>query len=90
MVLQMVAILCAYSPFIFFMNGISKIRLQMYSFAIGAIINIPLSILLVKYTSLGVEGVMVATILCIFPNVILAPMQYLRLINKKAKGIWNK
>lgn len=83
-------ILCSYSPFIFFMNGISKIRLQMYSFAIGALINIPLSILLVKYTSLGVEGVIIATILCIFPNVILAPMQYLKLINKKATGIWNK
>ena len=83
-------ILCAYSPFIFFMNGISKIRLQMHSFAIGALINIPLSIFLVKYTPLGVEGVIIATILCIFPNVILAPMQYSRLINKKAKGIWNK
>lgn len=84
------SILCSYSPFIFFMNGISKIRLQMYSFALGALINIPLSIFLVKYTALGVEGVMLATILCIFPNVILAPMQYLKLINKKAKGIWNK
>jgi len=84
------AVLCTYSPFIFFMNGISKIRLQMYSFAAGALINIPLSIFLVKYTSLGVEGVIIATILCIFPNVILAPMQYLKLINKKAKGIWNK
>ncbi len=84
------AILCTYSPFIFFMNGISKIRLQMYSFAAGALINIPLSIFLVKYTSLGVEGVIIATILCIFPNVILAPMQYLKLIDKKAKGIWDR
>lgn len=83
-------ILCTYSPFIFFMNGISKIRLQMYSFAIGALINVPLSIFLVKYTSLGVEGVIIATILCIFPNVILAPMQYFKLINKKATGIWHK
>jgi len=83
-------ILCAYSPFIFFMNGISKIRLQMYSFALGAIINIPLSVALVKYTSFAVEGVIIATILCIFPNVILAPMQYFKLINKKAKGVWNK
>lgn len=83
-------ILSIYSPFVFFINGISKIRLQVYAFAIGALINVPLSIVLVKYTSLGVEGVIIATILCVFPYAILFPIQYHKLINKKAKGIWNK
>lgn len=79
-----------YAPFNYFINGIGKIRLHMYVFAIGAIINIPLSIILVRYTSLGVEGVIIATNICIIPNLILFPLQYYKLINKTATGIWNK
>jgi O-antigen/teichoic acid export membrane protein len=79
-----------YAPFNFFINGVGKIRLHMYSFAAGAIINIPLSIVLVKYTLLGVEGVIIATIICVLPNLLLFPIQYFKLINKTANGIWNK
>ena len=62
----------------------------MYSFAIGALLNIPLSVVLVKYTVLGVEGVIIATIICVLPNLMLFPIQYSKLINKTANGIWNK
>lgn len=79
-----------YSPFNYFINGIGKIKLHMYSFGIGALLNIPLSIFLVRYVGLGVEGVMLATIICIFPNLILFPMQYFKIINNTATGIWNK
>ena len=79
-----------YAPYNFFINGIGKIRLHMYSFGIGAILNIPLSIVLVKYMALGVEGVIIASIICVLPNLLLFPMQYFKLINKKASGIWNK
>jgi O-antigen/teichoic acid export membrane protein len=79
-----------YAPFNYFINGIGKIKLHMYSFAIGAMINIPLSIVLVEYTTLGVEGVIIATIICILPNLIIFPMQYIKLINNTATGIWNK
>ncbi|MCB0452925.1 MAG: MATE family efflux transporter [Aequorivita sp.] len=84
------AITVLYAPFNYFINGVGKIKLHMYSFAIGALINIPLSIFLVKYTTLGVEGVMIATIICILPNLIIFPMQYLKLINNTAQGIWDK
>jgi O-antigen/teichoic acid export membrane protein len=84
------AITVLYAPFNYFINGIGKIKLHMYSFAIGALINIPLSIFLVKYTTLGVEGVIIATIICILPNLIIFPMQYLKLINNTATGIWDK
>lgn len=84
------AITALYAPFNYFINGVGKIKLHMYSFALGAIVNVPLSIVLVKYTSLGVEGVIIATILCIIPNLILFPVQYIKLISGKATGIWNK
>ncbi|MBU2947838.1 lipopolysaccharide biosynthesis protein [Zobellia uliginosa] len=89
MALYFIISLC-YSPFVFFINGIGKIKLQMYSVAIGALLNVPLSIFLVKYTSFGVEGVIIATSICVFPNLILLPIQYFKIINNRAIGIWDK
>jgi O-antigen/teichoic acid export membrane protein len=77
-------------PFTSFINGAGKVKLQMYTLVVTAVINIPLSIFFVKYTSMGVEGVILATIICILPHVILCPIQYYKLINNKADGIWNK
>ncbi len=83
-------IVVLYSPFNYFINGIGKIKLHMYSFGIGALLNIPLSIFLVRYLGMGVEGVMLASIICISPNLLLFPIQYYRIINNTATGIWNK
>ena len=79
-----------YGPYTYFINGTGKVRLQMYSIVITAILNIPLSIFLAKNIGLGVSGVILATILCLIPHVILCPLQYLKIINKTASGIWNK
>ena len=79
-----------YNPFTYFINGTGKIRLQMYSITITAILNIPLSIYLVNNTSLGVSSVILATIICIIPHAILCPIQYFKLINNTARGLWNK
>lgn len=83
-------VLSGYSPFNFFINGVGKIRLHMYTMCIAAIINIPLSILLVKATKLGVSAVIISTTICVLPNVLLLPIQYFKLINKKAIGVWDK
>ena len=80
----------SYAPFNFFLNGVGKIKLHMYSFAFGAILNVPISILLVRYFNMSTEGVIIATIICVLPNLFLFPLQYSKLINKRAKGIWNK
>jgi O-antigen/teichoic acid export membrane protein len=79
-----------YAPYTYFINGTGKVKLQMYSILITAIINIPLSIFLAKNMELGVSGVIIATILCIVPHAILCPIQYSQIINNKAYGIWNK
>ncbi|WP_282049057.1 lipopolysaccharide biosynthesis protein [Maribacter aquivivus] len=84
------AITMIYTPFNFFLNGVGKIRLHMIIFLVAAVINIPLSIFLVKATDWGINGVILATSICIFPNLILFPIQYYKLINKKATGIWDK
>jgi O-antigen/teichoic acid export membrane protein len=76
--------------FVYFINGTGKIRFQLYSSIVVAVINIPLSIFLAKNMNLGAAGVIMATCICLFPGVILAPYQYKKLLNKTARGIWNK
>lgn len=71
-----------------FQNGVGKIRLQLYFGIFGALINIPLAILLGKH--LGIYGVILATCLLSIINAIWSPIQYMKIINNKAKGIWNK
>ena len=77
------------SPFTFFLNGIGKIKLQLFQAVLTATLNIPLSIYLASYLGMGPKGVIMATIICSIPGLILAPMQYYKIINKRAIGIFN-
>ena len=76
-------------PFTFFINGTGKIKIQLIIGVAMAFINIPISIILVKFFNFGVSGVILATILCSVLGLIFYPIQYYKIINKKAKGIWN-
>lgn len=49
--------------FAFFVNGIGEMKTQIYTSVIALIINIPLSIFIVKYFDTGVYGIVVGTIL---------------------------
>lgn len=66
-----------------FLNAIGKIKLQMWLFVFGAIINIPISIFLVKNTDLGSGAVILGTVLSIFSLSILLPIQTNRILSKK-------
>jgi O-antigen/teichoic acid export membrane protein len=78
-----------YSPYTYFVNGIGKVKLQMYSIALTSLLNIPLSIFFAKIMGLGVQGIILATIICLIPHAILSPIQYWKIINNKACGIFN-
>ncbi len=73
-----------------FINGIGKVKLQMYSSMIGALVFITLAIFLIEYFKIGIIGLVLASILSNFYGLILAPIQYSKLINKRAKGIWSE
>ena len=79
-----------YLPFTYFINGTGKIRLQMFTLICMAIINIPLSYYFGKSLNMGLPGVILATIFCVIPHAVLSPIQYFKIINKRAYGIWNK
>lgn len=74
--------------YIYYLNGMGVIRLQVYLVIISGLINIPLAIFLSK--RIGVSGAILSTtILCILCGVIEI-IQYKKLITNKAMGIWRK
>jgi O-antigen/teichoic acid export membrane protein len=76
--------------FAYFLNGVSKIRLQLFSAIFIGIINIPLTYALVKFTKLGLSSIVISNIICILIGSIWSPIQCFKIINNKANGIWNK
>jgi len=69
--------------FAYFLNGIGKITAQLYLVFIGAVINIPLSIIFVQQFNLGSKGIVLSSIICLIPFSIYGPIEILKLLNKK-------
>lgn len=76
--------------FTYFINGVGKIKLQLYLSSIAGILNIPLSIMLAKTLNLGVTGVIMATSVCMLFGTFLIPIQYYKILNQKDEGIWGE
>lgn len=71
-----------------FMNGVGKISLQFLVTFFQSLLHIPFAIILGRWW--GLHGVVVVMILWSFINAIWEPIQFKRLIQKRAAGIWNK
>lgn len=65
--------------FIVYLNALSKLKGQLIISIFQAIINIPLSIFLINNTNFGSKGVILATILCMIPMSIYAPLKCLKI-----------
>jgi len=74
--------------FSFFLNGVGKVKLQMYLGISAAILNIPLALILGRW--MGIAGVILANVILTLLQVWVYPIQYRKLIAQKAYGIWNK
>lgn len=74
--------------FSYFINGIGKIRLQLYCSIFSAVIFIPLAIFLGKL--MGVNGICISMPLSIFISAIVLPIQCKHIINKRNSRFWNK
>lgn len=85
-----VAMLSFNMVYVHFINGIGKIQLQLIISVIVTIVNIPLSVYLGKYMGLGSTGVILASALCLSAPMVVFPIQFLKLINRTAEGVWNK
>ena len=78
------------SPYIIFINGTGKIRLQVYASVISTIVTIPLAIFFCRSLALGPSGVIVAMICSTLPTAIVWRIQYKKIMSETATGIWNK
>lgn len=72
----------------YLLNGIGKIRVQLYLYTVSTIINIPLGIVLGKVW--GISGVILSNIIIfIFMGTTLY-IQVKKIIDGRAYGVWNK
>jgi len=71
------------------LNATSKLRLQLYLSSIITPIYILLAVGFVKFTHLGVKGVILALIIATFPSAIVYPIQCMKILNHKG-GIWER
>lgn len=85
-----IAILNWSSIFSNFLNGIGKIRLQVTLAPIVGVLNICLSIFFVKVLKFGISAIPSANMLSLSIGAIVGFIQYKKIINNNAQGIWNK
>ena len=73
----------------YFINGIGKLRLQLIFSASAAIMFIPLANLAVRFTN---DIIWFIAVMCLvnIPGLIVNKIQFNKLINGHAKGIWNR
>jgi O-antigen/teichoic acid export membrane protein len=79
-----------FGPFVTFLNGVSKIRLGVYLTVVETVFYIPLAYLLSVNLHMGIVGILLAAIIIELPLRICQPIQYYKIINNTANGIWNK
>ncbi len=73
--------------FAFFLNGINELKIQTRISAIAMFINIPLSIVFVKYFAMGVEGVIFATTIALSIFAIAGPIQTRNILLKTKNAV---
>jgi len=83
-----VCVICWLNINIYPINGIGKIKLQVYSSIFEMILLIPVA--LWAGARWGAPGVVLAPVLVQIPRMVWSPIQLNKLIKNKASGIWNK
>ncbi len=72
------------------LNGTGKIRLQMYAWILASLLNIPMSIFFATTMGLGTVGIVLGTVVSMFPIAILSPIQVRMILKNKTRGIWDR
>lgn len=71
--------------FLFFLQGISRLKEILICSVIGSVINIPLAILFTKVLSFGLEGIILANLLSMLPIALVSYILTRRIINQLIK-----
>lgn len=77
------------SIFVYVINGIGALRIQFISGIISAVVFFILTLSLIKYFHVGVQSVLIASIITNIFGYIIAPMQVYNIFYKKSPSkIW--
>lgn len=74
--------------YMFQINGTGKVRIQLITYSIIAILAIPIMIYSCRLW--GLIGIVIVPSLAFFAQFIISRIQLKRILNRTAKGIWNK
>ncbi len=74
------------STYATFVTSIGKVKIAFYFSLINSILTIPLSIYLAK--KIGINGIIIVQLILSAPGLYWLPMQYKKIIQGKAKGLW--
>jgi O-antigen/teichoic acid export membrane protein len=72
----------------FLLNGIGKVRIQLYLYIFSIIVNIPMAIFLAKY--FGIAGVTLSNVVIFIIMGIILSIQCNKILSKNATGLWDK
>lgn len=68
------------SIFATFLNALSIMKLQMYTSIYAMLINIPISIFIVKYFETGIDGIIIGTIVSLLLFAVLGPLEVYKVL----------
>jgi O-antigen/teichoic acid export membrane protein len=77
-----VVVLAWNNVFAIFLNGINETKLQLRTAIVASIINIPLSIFFVKFYNMGIEGIVLGTIISLSIFALLGPYESYKFLYK--------
>jgi Na+-driven multidrug efflux pump len=78
------------SIFSYFINGVGKIRLQLFVAVLSSVAMIPIALLLTNLGGLRTTGVVLALCIALLPGAIMWPIQTRKLLSGRAHGIWSQ
>ncbi len=81
-----VLISCWNNIYSYYLNGISETKMQVNTAIIGAIINVPLAVLLVKYFHIGLTGIIISMITSLSLFSFLGPIVTYRTLNERSNS----
>jgi len=78
------------AKYVFFLNSINALRIQFLSSLLSPFLYIAVAMVFIKLFNSGVSALFIASIFANFNGIILAPIQYYKIIYRNKTGIWIK
>jgi len=71
-----------------FVNGIGRVKAQLYSAVLAMLLNIPLALLFTKHFGFGLSGVVLATCISLLIAAVVLPMQVYCIVRDGMRGVF--